>query len=103
MKTLTIAGDERTALSVSNYFAFREVDRRDIDLQHGRLTPERAQDYVITSAYHAYSTLLGQRFGRIIIGGDYLRWNFGPQPGRLTNLWRVICVARARGTKVVFN
>lgn len=103
MKTITIAADEHTALSVSNYFAFREVGRKGVDLSTGRLTPEAARDYITTSAYMAYNVLLNNRFDRIIIVTDYMRWRLD-QPGQLTNLWRLVGIQQALwNIRVVFK
>ena len=102
MKTLVIANDGRTAESIMRYYALREVPQKDLL----RLMADpmcHLDGYEAVPATKAYPALLGSRFDRIIIGGDYLRWYFGPEPGRLTNLWRMIRIARLRGAKVVFN
>jgi hypothetical protein len=96
VKTLVIANDRRTAESIMRFYALRETP-------HPAHDQRRFPGYGFVAATQAYPALLATRPDRIIIGGDYLRWYFGPEPGRLTNLWRVITAARARGTQVVFN
>lgn len=102
MKTLVIANDRRTAELIMRSYALQEASREVVlGMMNDHTGPIKG--YKAVAATQAYPTMLGSRPDRIIIGGDYLRWYFGPEPGRLTNLWRVITVARARGTKVVFN
>jgi len=96
MKTLVIANDRRTADSIMRYYALRELPILD--------AAARFAGYEAVAATQAYSILIGARPERIIIGGDYLRWHFGPEgEGRLTNLWRMIEASRLRGARVVFN
>lgn len=98
MKTLVIAANTRTAESVMKFHALREWK--------GYLGPEVRdapfKDFEALPATSAYRRLLGDRPERIIIASDYLRWYF-TEPGRMTNLWRMIETSRLRGARVVWS
>lgn len=102
MHTITIAGDERTARSISNYFAYREApDHAHWDKEVRR---RHESEYETVSAASALRYLEGRRPQglRIVVGCDYLRWYTGA-PGNLTILWDAIQRLKALGAWVVFK
>lgn len=95
MRTLTIAGNERTARTISNYFMHLEV-------MPWSTRVGSAEQYEWCSAWRASRKIIGQRWDRIVIGTDYLRWDAGP-PGELTALWQSVQLASRFGAEVVFR
>ncbi len=101
-RTVTIAGTEQTARSISNYFLYQEAPfgfgwSQEIAAAH-------RVNYDIVS----YSSAMGVLYGsdpaglRIVIGCDYLRSPTGI-PGNLTEVWRQVQILKARGAEVVFK
>jgi len=102
MHTITIAGDERTARSISNYFMLAEAPR-DAHFDPLAQIAHRSQ-YETISASSALRFLEGIRPSdlRIVIGCDYLRWHTG-RPGYLTDLWDYVQRLQILGARVVFK
>lgn len=102
MHTITIAGDERTARSISRYFMLAEQPRRR---PWDRDSADRhAAKYETISYSSALRRLQGRHPQdlRIVVGCDYLRCHTGA-PGNLTDVWDAIQRLKSLGAQVVFK
>lgn len=101
-RTVTIAGTEQTARSISRYFELLEAPPRygwDFEVM---------QSHSVKYETVSYASAVGVLYGsdaqglRIVLGCDYLRAHHGI-PGNLTAVWRLVQVLKANGAVVVFK
>lgn len=101
MHTIIIAPTTRIADHELRYVALKEFRPSNYNWAYSAESQHIA-GYKAVSAPNAYANLLGVNLKRIVIV-KYLDWRF-IEPGRMTNLWRVIQMNVARnGTELMWR